>query len=98
MIGLALSDADIFKAKIYNYMDNSQKESFIEGGNDWWIRIKCKWYSKVVLLLYVLSQRLRNDRNTQLRVLENTVGINLKKVIKWLIDESSFAGKFMDSY
>lgn len=28
--GLALSDADIFKAKIYNHLDNNQKENFIE--------------------------------------------------------------------
>ena len=30
--GLPLSDADIFKAKIYNHLDNDGKKEFIEAG------------------------------------------------------------------
>lgn len=64
--GLALSDADIFKAKIYNYIDNSQKKDFIE---EWKLidESASNANESIQKLFYYYMFYLRakeNDRNT----------------------------------
>ena len=64
--GLALSDADIFKATIYNYIDNSQKKDFIE---EWKLidESASNANESIQKLFYYYMFYLRakeNDRNT----------------------------------
>lgn len=64
--GLALSDADIFKAKIYNYIDDSQKKDFIE---EWKLidESASNANESIQKLFYYYMFYLRakeNDRNT----------------------------------
>lgn len=64
--GLALSDADIFKAKIYNYIDNSQKKDLIE---EWKLidESASNANESIQKLFYYYMFYLRakeNDRNT----------------------------------
>ena len=64
--GLALSDADIFKANIYNYIDNSQKKDFIE---EWKLidESASNANESIQKLFYYYMFYLRakeNDRNT----------------------------------